>query len=282
MVTKAKEVPWNEVEDLMEDLRQWLVGYAGADEREELAVAVDQTTPALEPRRLEPLEIAMATLRFVQVTTGIQPAASPEESERVHHRAELIASHLGGPAGVPAVAVVADVLHGLCMYNARGLRGPLLQSNNSEQSARAKELLYDDSHVRAAEDAVHRILPAIEHARRRVMQAVDVARERHRALPELQAELRPELSESANVPGPDWPPHVEQEAQDVLQILDDAEGVAKELSQQFSSFFEPGRPRFPMTASGWQALRHDVSGRLERVGLQITKVGLRQSQSRST
>jgi hypothetical protein len=37
------------------------------------------------------------------------------------------------------------------MYNARGLRGPLLESMNSEHPARAMVLLYDDAHVRAAD-----------------------------------------------------------------------------------------------------------------------------------
>lgn len=275
MVTKAKEVPWNEVEDLMEDLRQWLVTNAAAPEREA------QDGSGGEPRRLEPLEIAMETLRFMQITTGIQLAATPAESELARERTSRLVEQHGHAADIQAIGEVAEILHQLCMYNARGLRGPLLESTNSEHSARAKQLLYDDAHVRAAEDAVHRIFPAIETARKKVLHAVDLERERHHALPELQAELRPELRDTPITVGPDWPPHVEEQAQELARLLEETKSVAEELSEHFSAFFEPGRPRFPMTMAGWQALRRNVSGRLERLGWLATKNGLQKSQSKS-
>lgn len=276
MVTKAKEVPWNEVEDLMEDLRQWLVTNAAAPEREA------QQNPGEEPRNLEPLEIAMETLRFAQIITGIQLAATAAESELARERMNRLAEQLRHPADIPAIGEVADILHGLCLYNARGLRGPLLESTNSEHSARAKQLLYDDAHVRAAEDAVHRIFPVIETARKKVLHAVELERERHRALPELQAELRPELRDAPVTLGPDWPPHVEEQAEELARLLEETKAVAERLSEHFSAFFEPGRPQFPMTVAGWQALRGNVSSRLGRLGWTVTKNGINKSQSKST
>jgi hypothetical protein len=276
MVTKAKEVPWNEVEDLMEDLHQWLVTNAAAPEREA------QHNPGDEPRCLEPLEIAMETVRFVQVTTGIQLAATATESELARKRTSCLAEQLGHPGDIQAIGEVAEILHQLCMYNARGLRGLLLGSTNNEHSARAKQLLYDDAHVRAAEEAVHRIVPAIETARKKVLHAVNLERERHRALPELQAELRPELRDTPVTAGPDWPQHIEEKAHELARLLEETKSAAQELSDHFSAFFEPGRPRFPMTVAGWQALRGDVSSRLERVGWLATKNGIQKSQSRST
>ncbi len=260
----------------MEDLRQWLVTNAATPEREA------QLNPGGEPRRLEPLEIAMEALRFAQIITGIQLAATAAESELARERTNRLTERLGHPVDILAIAEVAEILHGLCMYNARGLRGLLLESTNSEHSARAKQLLYDDAHVRAAEDAVHRIFPAIETARKKVLHAVELQRERHRALPELQAELRPELRDTPITAGPDWPSQIEEQAQELPRLLEETKSVAQKLSEHFSAFFEPGRPGFPMTVAGWQALRGDVSNRLERLGWLATENGIQKGQAKST
>lgn len=81
---------------------------------------------------------------------------------------------------------------------------------------------------------------------------------------------------------PEWPAWVETDAAELLRTIEELEAGVEDLNHRFHAFFEPGRPPFPMTFAGWQELKRDIAKRLEAVGWQLTREGVRKSQSKST
>jgi hypothetical protein len=276
MVTRAKDVPWNEVEDTIDVLCQWLVERAGAPEFEDVG-ATGRT-----PQRLDALVVAMESLKFLQILDGTQLSANDRELQHARTWAAQIEQKSAQGIDLRTTREVARVLIELCMYNARGLRGPLKESTKAGHSERAKQLMYDDAHVHAAEDALYRIFPVIAQARKQVLKAIEGERERFRAQPELHAELQPEIKREASQVAPDWSPSTAAQAGELVAQLDELGAFARDLAAAFMNFFEPGRPVFPMTAAGWQELRLEAGDRLECVGWRLGHNGLNRSQSKST
>jgi hypothetical protein len=275
MVTKAQDVPWGEVEDLTEELRHWLVQNATSGESGAASTKAGGVPPSTSP-----LEIAGDSLWFAQILMGIQTPTTEEQSMRVRSRTQLIEQRTGGLTDVKAIAVIAECLRGLCAYDARGVRQLLRDDTKRMESNRARELLYEDSRVRDAEESIRRLGPALELVKKRIDRALMFERERHRAGPELRRELTPSFDPLA-VP-PAWPAWVENDAADLLRTIDTLQAGVEHLTYRFHAFFEPGRPPFPMTFAGWQELKRDIARRLEAVGWHLTPEGVRKSQSKST